>query len=584
MPFSRLSPAVKQSIRVDLLKIVIAALASMFLITAGSTIWNAWSQRKLAEAEMTRTVHAISVGIDDSLLMTIAALEGVAAALVEESRVETLYAIALAVKAKRPEWSEVMLHNAAGEPIFTTALPLGSSVSQTGPRALWVKEAMTKDGHQISHLMHSHIANADVAAVFHRGITKEGTRFGLSVLITADKWTRLLQELPMPAGWVAGIIDRNGIVIAGTRRASEAVGKRAPEWILDAVRSASDGHAVGPAFEGEQLSVAYTRSNVSGWTIAFAAPASSMEAPLRQALIVAVAGNGLALGIGLLLVLTFARRLFRSLDWLARTADAMIVPSSSVSAAPSPMAREVDAVHAAIRRVGTHFTAADKRQRTSMRELQHRVGNELQAVMSLIAMAGKGSQSEECRHVLHDLQGRIDVLCRAHARLGGGGDSETVELGAFLRDVCIHAIALYGCRADGRIAFQAHTGQVQVGHDIAVSLGLITNEFVTNSAKHAFPRMPGTISLELKVLGAQQISLTLSDDGVGIPCQNARSSGLQLIAGLAEHLGAHAEWGVGAGTSLRLQLSDSVAPVQKAAEHRENTQDPTATAGALSRA
>ena len=584
MPFSRLSPAVKQSIRFDLLKVVISALASMFLITVGSTIWNAWSQQKLAEAEMTRTVHAISVGFDDSLLMTVAALESVAAAPEEESKLETLYAIALAVKTKRPEWSEVMLHNAAGEPIFTTALPLGSSVPQTGQHSLWVKEAMTKDGFQISDLMHSHIANAHVAVVFYPGKTKEGTPFGLSVLITADKWTRLLRELPMPTGWVAGIIDRNGLVIARTRRASEFVGKRAPEWILDAIRSARDGRAVGPAFEGEQLSVAYTRSNVSGWTIAFAAPASSMMAPLRQALIVAVAGNGLAFGIGLLLVLAFARRLLRSLDWLARTADAVIVPGSSGSAAPYPMAREVDAVHGAIRRVAAHLTAANKRQRTSMRELQHRVGNEIQAIMSLITMASKGSQSEECRHLLHDLQGRIDVLHRAHAQLDGGGESDTVDLGAFLCDVCIHGIALFGCRADGRIAFQAHTDQVQVGHDIAVSLGLITNEFVTNSAKHAFPKMPGTISLELKVLGARQIGLTLSDNGVGIPCQNVRSSGLQLIAGLAEHLGADTEWGVGAGTSLHLRLSDSFALAQNATERSEDTQDTNATAGDFAQA
>jgi two-component sensor histidine kinase len=584
MMFSRLSPTAKQTLRVDLLKVVIAALASMFLIAAGSTIWSAWSRWKLAEAEMVRTVHAVSAGLDESLLMASVALESLAATLEKEGKPETLYAIALAVTTKHPEWSEVMLHNAAGEPIFTTAQPFGSSLPQTDPRSLWVKKAMGENGLQISDLMHSPTANAYVAVVFHPATIKDGTRFGVSVSITADKWTRLLKQLPVPAGWVAGFIDRNGTVIARTRAASESVGKQAPKWFLDAVRSAPSGHASGPSFERDAMWVTYTRSGISGWTIAFAAPASSMTAPLRQALIVAVAVNGLVFGIGLLLVLTFARRLSRSLDWLARAADAVIAPSSPVSAAPSRMAREVEAVHAAIRRVGTHLTAANKRQRTSMRELQHRVGNEIQAVMSLIAMAGKGSQSEECRHVLHDLQGRIDVLYRAHAQLDGGGQSDTVELGAFLRDVCIHGIALYGCRADGRIAFQAHTDQVQVGHDIAVSLGLITNEFVTNSAKHAFPKMPGAISLELRVLGAQQISLTLSDNGVGIPCQNARSSGLQLIAGLAEHLGADAEWGVGAGTSLRLRLSGSFAPVRNAAECREETQDKNATAGALSRA
>jgi two-component sensor histidine kinase len=300
-----------------------------------------------------------------------------------------------------------------------------------------------------------------------------------------------------------------------------------------------------------------------------------MAAPLRRATIAAVVGNGLVLALGLLLVMIFARRLFRSLDWLARTADAMIVSGSSVSGAPSPMAREVEAVHAAIRRVSAHLTAANERQLTSMRELQHRVGNEIQAMIGLIAMAGSASHSEECRRVLRDLEGRIDVLHRAHAQLDGGGEGNTVELGAFLRDVCMHSIALYGCRADGRIGFEARTERVHVPHDIAVPLGLIANEFVTNSGKHAFPKTPGTISLRLKVLGPRQMSLTLADDGVGVPLGNRRSSGLELIAGLAEQLGADVEWDVEAGTRLRLRLPGTFAQVQDDAGCRENSQRDT---------
>lgn len=150
MPFSQLSPAVKQSIRFDLLKVVIAALASMFLIAAVSTIWNAWSQQKLAEAEMARTVHAVAAGLDDSLRMTTTALESFAATLEQEGKPETLYAIALAVKTRHPEWSEVMLHNGDGAPIFSTARPLGSSLPQTGTRPLWLRKAMGENGQQIS--------------------------------------------------------------------------------------------------------------------------------------------------------------------------------------------------------------------------------------------------------------------------------------------------------------------------------------------------------------------------------------------------------------------------------------------------
>jgi two-component sensor histidine kinase len=156
-----------------------------------------------------------------------------------------------------------------------------------------------------------------------------------------------------------------------------------------------------------------------------------------------------------------------------------------------------------------------------------------------------------------------------------------VELGAFLSEVCTRSIALFDSRSGGRIAFRTHTDRIHVRHDIAVSLGLIANEFVTNSAKHAFPQRPGTISLRLKAIEARRITITLSDDGVGISTENRRSSGLRLIAGLAEHVGADAEWDVDGGTKLHLRLCGSFAPVQEPAVAREKFQDTSATAEAL---
>jgi two-component sensor histidine kinase len=139
----------------------------------------------------------------------------------------------------------------------------------------------------------------------------------------------------------------------------------------------------------------------------------------------------------------------------------------------------------------------------------------------------------------------------------------------------MHGMTLYGRRTEGEIAFEARTEQIHAPHDVAVALGLIANEFITNSCKHAFPKKPGTISLTLGALGIRQISLTLADDGVGIPPGNRRSSGLQLIAGLADQLGADVAWEVGAGTTLCLRLSGTFATVQGAAERKRECQPGT---------
>ena len=104
------------------------------------------------------------------------------------------------------------------------------------------------------------------------------------------------------------------------------------------------------------------------------------------------------------------------------------------------------------------------------------------------------------------------------------------------------------------IRFEAAVGEVHVGHDTAVSLGLIANEFITNSAKHAFPDRAGTISLDLAMPEPGQVRLRLSDDGVGLAPNRTRSSGMRLISMLAEQIGATPDWGAEGGTSLGLSF------------------------------
>lgn len=547
-----LGAASRQHIGGHLLRVVVAALASMALIALGLLAWNMASQRRLAEAEMGRTVQAIAAALDQQLLVTTTALQSLASTMEEAADPERLYRIAQNVRTNHPYWSHAFLRDDAGKVIFTTAVPLGPPIAGTDPVVPWITAALATGQPQVSNLLYGPIAQGPVAVVLVPARGPDGRRYVLGAAVTAAKWAALLHDQQIPPGWVAGVIDRDGVVVARTRAAERFVGQPAPDWVRETIRTAPHGHASGPALEGEALSLVFARSAVSGWTVAFAAPAKVFEAPMRRSLMLAAAVCVLALGLASLLVLGYARRLSRAVVGLARVAEAMREPGAALPPSPGTNLAELASVYESMQTTDAHLRRAEEQRLTAMRELQHRVKNDLQAILSLIALESGQSNGAETHRILGELQGRVEALRLVHSRLYEASRVGAVEVGGYLRELCTNAVDLYGRSVAGGVTLRASVCEVHVDHNTAVSLGLIANEFITNSAKHAFPDGAGTITLDLDVPQPGAVSLTLADDGIGIPKGRTRASGLQLIATLAEQVGAEPEWTVGPGTRLRV--------------------------------
>ncbi|MFS2012831.1 sensor histidine kinase [Azospirillum sp. CT11-132] len=544
----------RQNIRGHLLRVVVAALASMALITLGLLAWNMTSQRRLAEAEMGRTVQAIAAALDQQLLVTTAALQSLVSTMKENADPERLHRIAEDVMTNHPYWSHVILRDDTGKILFTTAISYGAPAAGTDAVIPWINTALLTGQPQVSNLLYGPIARAPVAVVFVPARGPDGRQYVLGAAVTAIKWEALLHEQRIPSGWVAGIIDRDGVIVARTRAAESSVGKLAPDWVREAIQTAPEGHASGPALEGEPLSLAFARSHVSGWTVAFAAPAKVFEAPMRRSLMLATTVCVLALGFASLLVLVYARRLSQAVVGLARVVDAMREPEAKLPPSPGIDLAELASVYESMQTTDAHLRRVEEERLTAMRELQHRVKNDLQAILSLIALESGQSNGAETHRILGELQGRVEALRLIHSRLYETSRVGTVELGGYLRELCTNAVALYGRSIAGEVTLRASVCEVYVDHNTAVSLGLIANEFVTNSTKHAFPEGAGTIMLDLDVPHPGSVCLTLTDNGIGIPEGQTRASGLQLIAMLAEQVGGEPQWTVGPGTQLRVMF------------------------------
>ena len=124
-----------------------------------------------------------------------------------------------------------------------------------------------------------------------------------------------------------------------------------------------------------------------------------------------------------------------------------------------------------------------------LRELQHRVKNNLQMVTSLVRLQERRSRSAEARRELLAVGRRIETLSLVYEKLYAAGEVERVDLGTYLGELGGSLLRLHAGEAPG-VRLRTEAESLVVPLDKAVPLGLIANEFVTNSFKYAFRASP----------------------------------------------------------------------------------------------
>ena len=151
---------------------------------------------------------------------------------------------------------------------------------------------------------------------------------------------------------------------------------------------------------------------------------------------------------------------------------------------------------------------------TQLKELQHRVKNNLQMITALIRVEAKGVTDRSTGEGFDRLAGRVEALGLLYRSLGHAGPDEAVDLGVYLSEIAsavMRAHAVEGIRLD----MQVDTWPVSL--DVAMPAGLVVNELLTNALKHAFAdREGGTITLHC-VSEPRGCTVLVADDGVGLP-------------------------------------------------------------------
>lgn len=194
------------------------------------------------------------------------------------------------------------------------------------------------------------------------------------------------------------------------------------------------------------------------------------------------------------------------------------------------------------------------------REIDHRVKNSLQMVASLLHMQSR-TASEETRQALKVAMGRIHAVARVHALLYAKGYAGSVGFRNYLHDICANLADGFGIDQQRR-TLVVEADPVEVSADVALSLATVVNELVTNALWYAFdPDQAGTVWVQFRQEDDGRLSLTVADDGRGLP-ETAGSGlgtglGTQIVSSLADALKADVEIGRTGGTRVTLTLPSS---------------------------
>ena len=220
-----------------------------------------------------------------------------------------------------------------------------------------------------------------------------------------------------------------------------------------------------------------------------------------------------------------------------------------------------------------------KEKEVLLKEVHHRVKNNLQIIQSLLNMQGRRSAEAGVLEALRESQNRVRTMALIHETLYQAKDMARIDFGTYLQKLIKNLYDAYGL-GPGEVGIVVEAGRFDVGIDAAIPLGLIINELVSNSLKHAFPfltgraaggdaapadasdRRPCNIAVRFDTTGNKdETVLEVQDDGIGMPegldfCRS-RTLGLELVVTLVKQLEGTIELVKGGGTRYLIRFPRS---------------------------
>lgn len=231
---------------------------------------------------------------------------------------------------------------------------------------------------------------------------------------------------------------------------------------------------------------------------------------------------------------------------------------------------ELEASNAALNREIDERRQAEERLKVSLREkevllreLYHRTKNNMQVICSMLGIQASYTDDPGVRDKFEEMEHKIQAMSLVHQKLYQSGDLSRIDLREYIRDLTSLLMKSYRISSN-KIALTLDMEDLSVLIDTAIPCGLVLNELISNTLKHAFPgNREGEIRVSLKRDMENTIELHVSDNGVGVaPGFDFRQSaamGLRTVTAIVEHqLQGNVMFETGNGVACRVRFSEKL--------------------------
>ena len=539
-PHTHLTP--RRTIRFWLNCLVIACILPAVIVTTFIILRSFAQERVGIERDLAGTARALGQAVDAELKGTRSALLVLAMSPhLASGDLAKFYGDARKLL-EALNVDNVVLSDLDGQQLINTLLPYGASLPRHGGREQQQRVIETRQP-VISDLFIGAVTEKPIIIIEAPVMLDGNPRYSLAVGMFPERLSAILRRQKMPSDWVAAIVDNSETIVARTVGGDEFVGKKVSPDLMSALRSAAEGSFEGVTLEGVSVLTGFSRSTVSGWSVAIGVPEAGLFAFLRQALFGNVVAAILLLVGGTFLAKVISARIAGSIRALRDpaielgTSGPLVVPPAAIREVDE-LGRSLVAAHGLVQQRTAERDDLRRRIMSAQEEERLRLAHDLHdqtgqgvtaAILELKAIEPLVHKKGLDR--VRFLRKQLDELSQMLHRIAWELRPPSIdELG--LTNALENYVADWGKKHGINADFHCTDPELdRRSNEIRTTVYRVIQEGLTNIARHA--RNATNVSV---VIGVAELTLylTIEDNGHGFdPSETSPRLGL---AGMRERL------------------------------------------------
>lgn len=521
----------------------VLALLIPLIIFAGYWVRSEFTKnQQVLEEYLFGRASTLAQRIDGEIRQEITVLQGIAALpSLDSPDLEAFRLQAERMVSAVPQWGSLGLIEPSGRQIVNTLAPIGAELPMTTAPDV-VRRVFERRQTEI-HTRRPDgggLSTGHTVIIFIPVIRDNVVRYVLAAGMRASVVQEIAEQQIDDPRLLTVVIDERENILARSRAIEQFIGRQANEELRRATSGKTAGLFIAPTLDRQDVFTAFQRSPVTGWVSVAATDRQQFETLSRRGTWAMIATGGLSFALAAALA---AFLFYNVLE--RRLAEERLAASEALGDLD---ARLLTTTQEAL----TEQRKAASEREILLREIYHRVKNNLQIIQSLLRLGSRDLKGDQ-REPFEGAVRRIGAMARVHTLLYNSPDLASIDFKEYLEGLVAEIADAFG--ADERnIRTNLNVEPMRIPLDTAVPLAFIAVEILTNAFKHAFPpSQGGVITISASRAGETGV-LSISDNGVGLSDAKAprRSLGLTIVTKLLEQIGGTMERPADGRTTFRI--------------------------------